>query len=99
SGRSSTARGGGRSGRSRSTRTRPPRRRAEYRVPGTAEGRTDMFAALDMPILPPQASEYAADYDKLFWYITAVTLMGGLGVYAAVIYFCFKYARKPGDRT
>jgi cytochrome c oxidase subunit 2 len=57
-----------------------------------------MFAVFDT-FLPPQASEFAARYDKLFWYVTAVITVGGLLVYAGIVYFCFKYARRPGDRT
>ena len=34
-----------------------------------------MFAAT-IPILPPQASEFAYGYDLFFWYITAVITAG-----------------------
>jgi len=57
-----------------------------------------MFAEISLPILPPEASEFARDYDKLFWYITAVITMGGLAVYAALAYFCFRFARRPGAK-
>ena len=59
-----------------------------------------MFADIDIRLLPPSASEFAAQYDVLFWYITAVCLAGGLAVYAMVTYFSFAYAAKvPGERT
>lgn len=58
-----------------------------------------MFAAMELPLLPPAASEFARDYDRVFWYITAVITVGGLGVYAALAYFCFKYAAKPGVKS
>ncbi len=57
------------------------------------------FAA-SIVLLPPQASEFAFDYDLLFWYITAVTIGGALAVYAGLTYSCFAFARKgPNDRT
>ena len=35
-----------------------------------------MFAFMDTPLLPEQASEYAREYDVLFWYITGVCALG-----------------------
>jgi cytochrome c oxidase subunit 2 len=58
-----------------------------------------MFAAFDLQLLPEQASEFARDYDKLFWYITVVIAGGGIAVYAGLAYFGFKYARKPGQKS
>jgi cytochrome c oxidase subunit 2 len=63
-----------------------------------------MFAAMDTPpILPPQASEFAYNdataydfvmsYDTLFWYMMAVTTLGGLAVYALLTYCCFRFAK------
>jgi cytochrome c oxidase subunit 2 len=45
------------------------------------------------PILPPSASEFAAEYDQLFWYITAVITTASLLVYATIAYFCFRYLK------
>ncbi len=54
-----------------------------------------MFAVMDTPpILPVQASEFAANYDLLFWYITAVCTAAGLLVYALLAYCCFRFAKK-----
>ena len=59
-----------------------------------------MFAAMEISLLPPSASAFATEYDVLFWYITAVCMVGGLAVYAMVTYFCFAYAAKtPGEKT
>ncbi len=49
-----------------------------------------MFA-VSIPILPPQASEFAFNYDLLFWYITAVIGAGSLAVYGAIAWFCFRH--------
>lgn len=56
-----------------------------------------MFAIIDTPaIFPPQASEFARQYDLLFYYISAVCAVGGLVVYAGLTYFCFRFAKKDG---
>lgn len=52
-----------------------------------------MFASVDTVLLPPQASEFAIHYDRLFWYITAVCMIAGLLVYAAIVYFCWSYGQ------
>jgi hypothetical protein len=36
-----------------------------------------LLAELELPLLPPQASEFAVKYDMMFWYITAVIAVGG----------------------
>lgn len=46
-----------------------------------------------LPIVPVAASELAIKFEMLFWYITAVTTIGGLAVYAALLYFCVAYRR------
>ena len=51
----------------------------------------------EIGLLPPSASDFAQQYDYLFWYITAVTSVAGLAVYAGITYFCFAYGRKPGE--
>lgn len=56
-----------------------------------------MFAAIDLPsVFPPQASEFAAQYDQLFYYISAVCAVGGGFVYALLTYSCFRFAKKEG---
>jgi len=59
-----------------------------------------MFAFMETPpILPLQASEFARQYDLLFWYTMAVTMTGGAVVYALLIYCCFRFAkRSEADR-
>ena len=56
-----------------------------------------MFAMMDTPpMLPEQASEFAKEYDMLFWYITSVSAMGAGVVYTLLIYCCFRFAKKDG---
>jgi cytochrome c oxidase subunit 2 len=55
-----------------------------------------IFAELEMPLLPPSASDYARKYDQLFWFITAVIAVAGLGVYAALAWFSWKYRKQEG---
>ena len=55
-----------------------------------------LLADLEMPLLPPTASEFAERYDYLFWYMTAVLAMAGLGVYTALAWFSWKYMKRPG---
>ena len=46
-----------------------------------------------LPPVPVMASALAARFEALFWYITIVTAIGGLLVYAALLYFCVAYRR------
>ena len=58
-----------------------------------------MFAVLEtVPILPPQASGFAVQYDYLFWYIVAVTAFGGGVVYLGLLYCCFRFAKTDTPR-
>ena len=50
------------------------------------------------PILPPQASQFAIEYDWLFWYITVVCVCAGAVVYGLLTYSCFKFAKREGVR-
>ena len=53
-----------------------------------------MFGVMETPpILPPQASKFAEQYDLLFWYIMAVCCFGGGVVYALLTYCCFRFAK------
>ena len=45
-----------------------------------------MFAFVDTPLLPEQASEFSLEYDVLFWYITGVSALGAGVVYSLLIY-------------
>lgn len=50
-------------------------------------------------ILPAHASDMAWNVDYLFWFICGTTGITGLGVFIAVIYFCFAYRQttpEPG---
>jgi len=51
-----------------------------------------MFA-VNMPLLPEQASTLAVHVDRLFWFIMLVTVAAGVGVYAVMAFFCVKYRR------
>ena len=54
-----------------------------------------MFAVMETPpILPVQASEFAVEYDLLFWYISGVCTVGGAVVYALLIFCCFRFAKR-----
>jgi cytochrome c oxidase subunit 2 len=54
----------------------------------------------NIPLLPDRAAEHAARVDYLFYYISAVTGLGGLIVAVLMIYFCAMYRRRgPNDRT
>ncbi len=56
-----------------------------------------MFAVIDTPpIFPVQASKFAEQYDVLFYYITAVCILGGGVVYGLLTYCCFKFAKREG---
>ena len=56
-----------------------------------------MFAVMDTPpIFPTQASKFAEQYDVLFYYITAVCILGGGAVYGLLTYCCFKFAKREG---
>ena len=52
-----------------------------------------MFSTENVPLLPTAATEFAADYDVLFWYITLVVSVGSLAVYGLMVYFCFAYGQ------
>lgn len=56
-----------------------------------------MLFAAKIEFLPPSASGFSQQYDYLFWYITGVTTVASLLVYVGIAYFCFAYARKPGE--
>ena len=53
-----------------------------------------MLIGTQLPLLPPQASTFASDYDLFFWYVTAVIVGGALTVYAMLTYSCFAYAQR-----
>lgn len=56
-----------------------------------------MFAAVEIPaVFPEQASQFAKQYDVLFYYITAVCVLGGGIVYALLTYCCFRFAKREG---
>lgn len=57
-----------------------------------------LIAELEMPLLPPSAAEFCNNYDWLFWYITTVITVAGLGVYSALAWFCWKYMKRPGAK-
>lgn len=50
------------------------------------------------PFLPERASTLADQFEALFWYIAITSGTVGLGVYAALLYFCVRYRRSvsPG---
>src|SRR4051794_15905411 len=51
-----------------------------------------IFANL-LPFIPVVGSEGAWHFEYLFWYITITTGAVGLGLYAALLYFCVRYRR------
>jgi len=46
-----------------------------------------------LPFIPTMASTFAVKFEILFWYITIVTGIAGLAVYAGMLYFCVRYRR------
>lgn len=53
-----------------------------------------MYAVMEtVPFLPEQASEFAVQYDILFWYMSGVVAIGGAAVYALLTYCCFRFAK------
>jgi cytochrome c oxidase subunit II len=46
-----------------------------------------------IPLFPDQASVMAEKVDYLYFYILGVTVLGGLGVYAVLGYFCARYVK------
>ncbi len=59
-----------------------------------------MFAAIEMPIFPAQAAEFAKDYDVFFWYISVVIGVGAMAVFVMLATFSYLYARRtPTDAT
>lgn len=52
------------------------------------------------PLFPTQASEFASQYDLLFWTITLLSLLFTVGTLVFVVYFSLKYNRaNKVDRT
>jgi cytochrome c oxidase subunit II len=47
----------------------------------------------NLPIAPEQASEFAPEYDKLFWMTTALTVFFTVVVGVGIIYFAVKYRK------
>jgi cytochrome c oxidase subunit 2 len=59
-----------------------------------------MTPSAGVPLFPPQASTTAQQVDALFFFLTAVTGLAGLGVLATIAYFTVKYRRRTDhDRT
>jgi cytochrome c oxidase subunit 2 len=47
-----------------------------------------------IPIFPEQASTFASEVDALYSFLTALSLVFGLGIAAAVVFFALKYRRR-----
>ncbi|HWF46930.1 MAG TPA: cytochrome c oxidase subunit II [Bryobacteraceae bacterium] len=54
------------------------------------------FPIADIPLFPPVASAQAPEVDALYFFLNVVTAVMTLSIFAAVIYFAFKYKRRPG---
>ncbi len=50
----------------------------------------------DIPFVAPIASKEAGDIDLLWWFLCAVSLVMTVLIFVGVIFFAFKYRRKPG---
>jgi cytochrome c oxidase subunit 2 len=46
-----------------------------------------------LPLIPEQASTLAVRFEYLFWYVTIISSIAGLLVYAFLFYCCLKYRR------
>ncbi len=53
----------------------------------------------DFPLFPDQASTTAWPVDRLFFFLSAVSLFFSILVASLVIFFVIRYRRKPGDPT
>ncbi|AWM36126.1 Cytochrome c oxidase subunit 2 precursor [Gemmata obscuriglobus] len=49
-----------------------------------------------LPLVPERASTLADQFEFLFWYMSITMGLVGLGVYAALAYFCVRYRRGQG---
>jgi cytochrome c oxidase subunit II len=49
-----------------------------------------------MPLFPPQASVQSIEIDHLYWFLTIVSAVMTLLIFAGVIAFAWKYQRRPG---
>ena len=54
------------------------------------------FPVADIPLFPPAASAQAPEVDALYFFLNAVTIVMSVAIFAAIIYFAFKYRRRPG---
>ncbi|MGC2658422.1 MAG: cytochrome c oxidase subunit II [Bryobacteraceae bacterium] len=54
------------------------------------------FPIADIPLFPPAASAQAPEVDALYFFLNVVTVVMSVAIFAAVIYFAFKYKRRPG---
>jgi cytochrome c oxidase subunit 2 len=54
------------------------------------------FPIADIPLFPPAASAQAPEVDALYFFLNAVTIVMSVAIFAAIIYFAFKYKRRPG---
>jgi cytochrome c oxidase subunit II len=52
----------------------------------------------DLPLFPPVASEQAGPIDALYFFISAVTIVMTALIFAAVIYFAYRYRRAANPR-
>jgi cytochrome c oxidase subunit 2 len=53
---------------------------------------------LQSTLFPEQASELAWHVDAVFWFIHAVTIVAGVGVYLAILVFCIRYRRREPNQ-
>src|ERR1700722_11150347 len=51
------------------------------------------------PIKPPQASTVSAEWDYLFYFLTALTVFFAGLIFALVFYFAIKYRRRSKDEV
>ncbi len=49
------------------------------------------FTLADIPLFPPVASEQAPGIDALYFFLTAVSVVMTVLIFAAVIFFAYKY--------
>ncbi|MDQ2843041.1 MAG: cytochrome c oxidase subunit II [Acidobacteriota bacterium] len=62
-----------------------------------------MWASLtllaDLQLFPVAASKQAGPIDSLYWFLTVVSAIMTLLIFAAVVYFAWKYQRRPGVKA
>lgn len=53
-----------------------------------------LLSYIDLPLFPTAASTQAGDIDSLYWFLTAVSAVMTILIFACIIWFAYKYRRR-----